>query len=470
MFQIILGDEDVANRAGPLAPKDIKQEYLDIAKDVIDFRFSWRFSPLAFRTPVNILSPTFQTKLDILLQTTSPKTVQRYFSVVIHNLAGDLAGPYYQPLAALEVVLSGVPAKVKVDRWKTCVGVVNANLGDIAGHYFVQQRFGGNSRASVMSIIEAIRSTYAKTFFTLQWLDKVTRDGALEKLKAMVPLVGYSTDSPDVASSRSLEAHFKGYNVDPSNFFANQLQYKVWAREQTFVKLNKPVNRLSWSKYPPQTVNGYYLYSSNQVIIPAGVLQGHAFNVDNPEYVNFGAIGRLIGHEIGHGFDNLGCNYDSIGRIHNWWTNATEQAFNEKAQCFVEQYGNFTVKGPDGKDHNVNDEWTLGENIADNGGLKQAFRAWQFRHKSDLKGKKHKNFNLPGLEKYTLEQLFFISFGRFWCDKSTPEALVNQIGTGSHAPWRWRINGVAQNSPEFALAFKCKTDTPMNPTKKCDLW
>ncbi|KAF9082327.1 hypothetical protein BGX23_012578 [Mortierella sp. AD031] len=511
MLQIILGYEDVANRTEPPTLKDVKPEWSDAAKDVVDFetqlagiatektelgdplksnnpRTAEQLSalnpsidwPLLIQEilpadvqntrPIIVSSLPYLTKLDTLLKKTSTKTLQHYFSwIVTKNLAGNMARPYKQPLIVLNAALSGTSADVKVDRWKTCVGVVNANLGDIAGHYFVQQRFGGNSRTTVMSIIDALQSTYARTFPTLQWLDKNTRDGALDKLKAIVQLVGYSTNSPDVAFSKSLETYFKGYNVDPSNFFANQIQYSTWSKAESLATLNKPVNRKKLD-YVPQTVNAFYDPSSNRILFPAGILQVPYFNVDNPEYVNYGGMGVVAGHEITHGFDNMGHHYDSVGRIHNWWTNATEQAFNEKAQCFVEQYGNFTVKGPDGKDYNVNGQLTLGENIADNGGLKQAFRAWQFRHKSDVAGKKYKNFRLPGLENYTPEQLFFISYGRLWCNKQRPEAAVQQIRGDSHSPAKWRINGAVQNSPEFAQAFKCKTDTPMNPTKKCELW
>ncbi|KAG0205694.1 hypothetical protein BGX33_007787 [Mortierella sp. NVP41] len=498
MFQIILGEEDVANRTEPLTPKDIKQEWLDAAKDAVDFEVQLaaigtdivnRVDPLKINNPrtveqlseltpsidwplliqellpagfqntrhLIVSSPSFQTKLETLLKSTSTKTLRHYFSwAVIHNLAGVSVG-------------------VKVDRWKQCVNYLNTNLGEIAGHYFVEQAFAGNSRESVMTMIEAMRSTYAKTFPTLDWLDKTTREGAMEKLKAILKLVGYSTGAPDVASSKSLEEYYKGYKVVSHDFFANQLQYALWSGTEMMAKLSKPVNRLNMLNNPPQTVNAFYDPSSNRILFPAGMLQVPYYNIDNPEYINYGGMGVVAAHEITHGFDSRGHHFDSIGRIHNtatnkWWTNATEQTFNEKAQCFVEQYGNFTVKGPDGKDYNVNGQLTLSENIADNGGIKQAFRAWQSRHKSDLQGKKYKNFRLPGLEKYTPEQLFFVSYGRLWCEKLRPEAAIQQIRGDAHAPSKWRINGAIQNSPEFAKAFKCAPNAPMNPTKKCELW
>ncbi|KAF9300330.1 hypothetical protein BGZ74_008006 [Mortierella antarctica] len=182
------------------------------------------------------------------------------------------------------------------------------------------------------------------------------------------------------------------------------------------------------------------------------------------------STGVIAAHEFTHGFDNQGKNYDDTGRRLNWWTNATGQVFTDKSQCFVDQYGNFTVDGPGGKPLNVNGLLTLGDNIADNGGLKMSFRTWLDRFKSDSHGQKYKNFKLPRLEMYTPEQLFFISYGRLWCRKETPEVVQLKILEDVHAPAKWRVNGPIQNLPDFANVFKCKAGTPMNPVKRCDLW
>ncbi|KAF8931453.1 hypothetical protein BGZ47_011839 [Haplosporangium gracile] len=511
MFQVIFGEEDVAKRMQPLAPKDIKKEWVDAAKEAVDFEIqlagiatprddlwdpiksnnprtveqlaaltpSIDWSVLIQETlpagvknsrPVAVSSVAYLTKLDTILQKTSAKTLQHYFSwLVIQNLANHLGKPYTQPLDAYNSVLSGVSADIKVERWKTCVSVVNRNLGQMVGHYFVEQTFKGNSRKEVMSIIENVLASYGKSFPTLKWLDKTTRDGAIKKLKAIVKSVGYSTDAPDVASSKALDEYFKGYTVAANDYFGNQFEYSVWSAMNTFRQLPLPVNRNSMGMVPA-TVNAYYSPSSNSINFPAGILQLPFFNIENPEYINYGSMGVVGGHEIGHAFDNTGRHYDAIGRLENWWTNATSKAFDEKAQCYVNQYGNFTIKGPDGKDHNLDGQLTLGENLADNGGIKMAFRVWQSRVKSDPNGKKIKNFKLPGLDKYTPEQLFFIAYGRLWCNKMRPEALLNLVRTNPHSPAKWRINGVAQNSPDFAKAFKCKAGSPMNPAKKCEVW
>ncbi|KAF9327670.1 Endothelin-converting enzyme 2 [Podila minutissima] len=510
MFQIVLGDEDVGNRTEPLMLTDIKQEWLDAAKIVVDFEtllasigtdiadlrnplmsvnprtleelsvitpsVDWPLfvnevlpASVQYNRPIVVSGIPYQTKLEAILNQTSTKAFQYYFSwIVIKEFGPYLADPYNQPLTTLASILTG-SSPVKIDRWKRCVEVVNDNLGDIAGHYFVQQAFKNDSRESFTAIIESLRSNYAATLRALDWLDKTTRDAALKKLNAIAEIVGWSTALPDVASSKSLEEFYMNYTVVPDNFFANMLQGSTFLDEQMFLQLDKPVNRGSLLD-SPQTVDAFYSPYTNQILFPAGMLQDPYYHVDNPDYANMGIMGVIAAHEFTHGFDSQGRNYDETGRLRNWWTNSTEQVFAEKGQCFVNQYGNFTVDGPGGKPLNVNGLLTLNENIADNGGLKLSFRMWLDRFKSDPSSGKYKNFKLPGLEKYTPEQLFFISYGRLWCQKETPESVQLNILGDTHAPAKWRINGPAQNLPDFANVFKCKAGTPMNPAKRCDLW
>ncbi|KAF8938725.1 hypothetical protein BGZ47_008458 [Haplosporangium gracile] len=415
-------------------------------------------------------SPGFQKRLEGLLQKTSSKTIQNYFSwIVIRMFAGSLALPYRQPLRNLNAALSGVSADVVPDRWKICVAVVNSQLGDMAGQYFISDSFKGNSRAQVHDMIESLRETYLKSFPNLNWLDDATTEGAIMKMKAIVQLTGFSTNSPNVGSSNNVDLYYKDYKVDRNDYFGNQLRMHVWNTERYFNELGKLVNKKKMYM-SPQTVNAYYSPTENQIVFPAGILQPPFFHTENPEYVNWGGIGVVAGHEITHGFDNKGHQFDSMGRLTNWWSNSTTEAFNKKAQCFIDQYGNFTVKGPDEKDYNVNGLLTLGENIADNGGLKQSFDTWRNRYNSDPAGHRYSNFRLPGLEGLTAEQLFFISYARPWCSKQRPESAIRQMRMDPHSPAKWRINGAVQNSVGFAEAFKCKAKAPMNPKEKCDLW
>ncbi|KAF9933256.1 hypothetical protein FBU30_006024 [Linnemannia zychae] len=512
MLQTMLGEEDVANRARPLTPKDIKKEWADAAKELVDFEIQLAgiatpaddlINPSKFNNPLTLeklqaLTPSiidwstylkevlpsgtkysgtfmvssspYLTKLNALIKKIPSKTLQRYFIwITINNFYGSLAKPYTHPLDDMNSALSGISNSVKKDRWKTCVSVVNGNLGQVAGHYFIEQTFKGNSRKEVIAIVNNVLDSYSKSFPTLNWLDKTTRAGAMKKLKAIVQTMGYSTSQPDVASSKSLDEYYKKFVVAPNDFFGNLLRSSAFAGADNLRYLSLPVDKQTMFMVPA-TVNAYYDPSANTINFPAGILQLPFFNVENPEYVNYGGMGVIGGHEIGHAFDNNGRHFDEIGRLKNWWTDATSKAFDEKAQCFVNQYGNFTVEGPGGKLLNLDGQLTLGENLADNGGIKMAFRIWQSRAKADPKGKKYKNYKLPGLDKYTHEQLFFISYGRLWCQKMRPEVLAQNVRSNPHSPAKWRINGVAQNSPDFAKAFKCKAGTPMNPRKKCEVW
>ncbi|KAG0276201.1 hypothetical protein BGZ95_007856 [Linnemannia exigua] len=411
MFQIVLGDEDVGNRTQPLTPADIKKEWSDIAKDVVEFeaQVAAIFTkpddpsiPIESRLPrtseqLNVLTPSIDWslllheilpagitytrpltvwslqdlhKLDRVLQKTSVTTLQNYFSwVLIQNLSQDLAGPYQQPLVAFNNIL-GIPlnSDPNIERWKNCATIVDNTLGHMVGHYFIKENFKGNSRQEVLNIINNTITSFVKEFSALTWFDKETLEGAIKKVKAVALGVGYSIESPNVASSKLLDEYYKGYTVDANNYFSNQLQSYTWSVANSFSQLPLPVKRAAKAS-TPTTVGAYSNYRLNAIIMPAGYLQGIYFNLENPEYINYGVGGHLGAHEI------------------SWWSNATAAMYTEKAQCFVEQYGNFTIDGPDGQPHNVNGRFTLNENIADNTGLKMAYSAWKNRLKSDQHGK-----------------------------------------------------------------------------------
>ncbi|KAF9191517.1 hypothetical protein BGZ51_007231 [Haplosporangium sp. Z 767] len=412
-------------------------------------------------TTLNIPTPEYFRKLDKLLQDTSRKTLQNYFAwTVMRTLGHHLAEPFTEPLQELTEALtgqSGVP-----ERWKTCVELINNNLGDMVGHYFIKDAFKGNSLAAVNDILDSLRQAYEGSFTNYNWLDAETREKAIEKVKAIVQKVGYGSDAPNVASSESIDEFYRELEIKPEDHFGNQVRSMAWTAASRFRSLSKPVNKKSMDM-PPQTVNAYYDPTQNEVVFPAGILQPPFFHVENQDYLNYGAIGSVAGHEVGHAFDNNGGKYDASGRFSNWWTNSTLTAFNEKAQCFVDQYSKFTLPGPDGKTLHVDGQLTLGENIADNGGIKKSFEAWSARYQSDATGKTYNNHVLPGLEAYTPEQLFFIQFARLYCSKMTPELTQRIILGDPHTPAVFRVNGVVQNSEYFATAFKCQPGTPMNP-------
>ncbi|KAF9139534.1 hypothetical protein BG015_001985 [Linnemannia schmuckeri] len=416
MFQIVWGYEDVATRALPLAPSNAGQGWLDIAKEVVGFEMQlagiktpwsdlldraktnnpctteelsaltpssidWSLllqkalpSGLDASPPVIVRSPTYLTKLDALLQKTPAKTLQHYFSwIVIRNLAKHLGEPYKKYLTDFKGIASTVLPGT-TNRMSVCLKSVNTNLGHITTHYFVEKTFGTQNRDQIVAIIDSIIDGYEYNFRSTKWPDQITRKGAIKKLKAIVKLVGYTTDNPNDGSSTSLDKYYRDFTVAANDYFGNQVRHSIWSTAKAFSQLPLPRVRGSTMAGPPQEVNAYYKARENSISIMAGMLHMQYFHAENPEYVNYGAIGTIGGHEIGHAFDNNGRLSDSTGGNTKWWTDATTQMFEEKTQCLVRQYGAFTVQGPDGEDLHVNGENTLPENIADNTGAKMAFR------------------------------------------------------------------------------------------------
>jgi endothelin-converting enzyme len=206
-------------------------------------------------------------------------------------------------------------------------------------------------------------------------------------------------------------------------------------------------------------VNAYYNPPGNEIVFPAGIMQFPVFDVNIPAYMSYGAFGSVAGHELSHAFDSTGRHYDQNGNFTDWWSNGTVKAFKEKVECFVDQYSNFTVPGPDDKPLHVNGRLTLGENIADAGGLSASFQAWKRRSAETP------NQDLPGLEHFTQEQMFFVSYSNWWCGKTRKDTAINRIYTDPHAPKWARILGTMANSREFRESFQCKVKEPT-----CQLW
>ncbi|KAF9909815.1 hypothetical protein EC991_007986 [Linnemannia zychae] len=412
---------------------------------------------------LNMLWKFYFRRLETALETLPLQTTQNYFAwTLMRNLGSNLAEPLQRPLAELKKALS--PGDSAGSRWKDCVQLVNENLGDLAGHFFVKATFPEESQAIMNQMIGSLRWSFEKSFWDYDWLDQRTRHAALQKLKAIVPKVGFSTSSPNVGSSASVDKYYRPLVINGRDHFGNQVRSSTWKMETMLRGMTKPSNRIKLASIP-QTVNAFYNPNMNSIEILAGILRAPFFDAAVPEYLNYAGIGVVAAHELGHAFDNNGRRYDETGAIREWWEQSSIDEFDERSKCFIDQYGEYTIDGPNGKKHNVNGWSTLGENIADNGGLKIAYDAWNQRKKNS----KHNNKKLPGLTKYTAEQLFFIQYARAHCGNMTPEESVKMLNDDNHSPKKWRINGVVQNSAHFAKAFQCKAGAPMNPAKKCVL-
>ncbi|KAF9958936.1 hypothetical protein BGZ72_010617 [Mortierella alpina] len=267
--------------------------------------------------PISVASPSYQERLELLLQTTKPRTLQAYFVwTIIRQMAQNIAPEYEAPFREFRIAVNDTPTEITPDRWKRCVEVVNWNLGQMGGYFFLSERYNDGSHALVSDMVDSIRSIYEQIFPSLSWLDAMTMAGAFEKLKAMLTVVGFSRVSPNAQSSESLRSYYEGFHVDPDRFFENDLQFRRWRSAAEYRMLEVAVDSTNMP-FSPQTVNAYFDVSANRILLPAGMLQPTFFHAGYPEYVNYGSLGSIIGHEFTHAFDNSGHHYDGSGKQAN---------------------------------------------------------------------------------------------------------------------------------------------------------
>ncbi|KAI8083066.1 uncharacterized protein BX664DRAFT_267384 [Halteromyces radiatus] len=418
-----------------------------------------------------VTSPTYLANLSSqVLEPSSPDTLLTYLiwrtiNVYVDALGEDLRKPSDKLMAKIQ----GRNAKVTEPRWETCLQQVDNSLGFMAGRLFVQEKFGGNAKERADDFIDSIKQVFLERLPELNWLDDTTREKAVEKVNKLISKIGYPTKTPNVMSPVSLSEYYSGLSVYVDDYFGNYMAGLQFSVKKEWQKVGKETDKTVWLMNPDE-VNAYYNPTVNEIVFPAGILQNPFFGSNYPDYLNYGGIGVVVGHELTHGFDSMGRHYDGNGRLVEWWTNATSEAFDEKASCFVKQYNNFTVDAGNGEKIHVKGKQTLGENLADNGGLGEAYMAWKRRYDSDRECKKYNNQRLPGLDDLTPNKLFFVNFGRVWCNKMTQERAKQRVLTDEHSPARWRVNGAVQNSQHFAQVFQCPLGSAMNPKEKCELW
>lgn len=420
-----------------------------------------------------VREPKFFQQLDTALAENELFTKEGLANYMFLRIAISLASQGPKELEQInfkfESKISG--ASYQPPRWQTCVGLVSSDdrgFGMAAGHAYVREKFDDESRQVASDLIEDIRLSFKELVSESEWMDVETQALAQEKADAVYKEVAYPDWLPD---NDELDKYFK--EVTPpfaDRNVINVASMTAWSVQSGLNKLNEPATRDSWVMQPA-TVNAWYLPEHNSITFPAGILQSPFFDKGYPKYLNYGSIGVVMGHELTHGFDDEGRQYDKIGNVSPWWSEETIAAFDERAQCFVDMYQNYTV--PElipilGDDAHLNGVNTLGENIADNGGVRESFRAYQNYITNQNGGKPEPK--LPGLQEYTSEQLFFISFSQTWCEKMTIEKLLDQVLSNPHSPGKYRIIGPCSNSDEFVKAYNCPVGSNMNRKDKCILW
>lgn len=322
-------------------------------------------------------------------------------------------------------------------RWKRAVSAVNNILGEIVGKIYVEKYFKSEAKARMVQLVDNLELAYKERIEKLDWMTPETKKAALEKLARFTPKIGY----PD---------KWKDYSklvIKKDQLIQNVARSSMVEYNRELDKLGKPIDRKEWFM-TPQTVNAYYNPSMNEIVFPAAILQPPFFNMAADDAVNYGAIGAVIGHEMTHGFDDQGRKSDGDGTLRDWWTKTDAEEFTKRAQVMVKQYNSYT---PVDTMH-LNGQLTLGENIADLGGLTIAYNAY----KMSLKGKE-----APVIDGFTGDQRFFLGWAQVWRRKYRDEELRNRILTDPHSPSRYRVNGVLSDMPEFYAAFDVKKDDPM---------
>jgi putative endopeptidase len=414
--------------------------------------YDWKGAFQLLRVPttvaVNVSEPEFLKEFNRQLQNVPVKTWKTWLRWrVIDDRADYLGKPFYDEWFHFErTVLSGVT--VQQARWKVCVSSTDATLGEALGRLYVDKHFPPEAQRRMQELVANMRAALGEELQSAEWLAQETRVNAMRKLATFDPRIGYPVKWHD----------YSGVQVTRGNYLADKESAIVDERRLNAAKIGKKLDRTEWSMTPP-TVNAYYTSTRNSITFPAGILQPPFFDMDADDAVNYGAIGVVIGHEMGHGFDDQGSKYDADGNLKNWWTDQDRAQFEKRAACIVNQFDSIDV----GEGQHHTGKLVTGEAMGDLGGATLAYKAY---HKS-LHGKE-----APVIDGLTGDQRFFLAYARVWAANQRPEAMRRQLATDPHPLAKYRTNATLQNMPEFQRAFACKLGDPMvrPAADQCKLW
>jgi putative endopeptidase len=394
---------------------------------------------------LNVTSVKFFEGLNELLGSIKPAEWQSYFVWhIVRATAPALPKAFVDESFRMEQALTG--QKEQRVRWKRCVESTDHALGELLAQPFVAERFSGDSKPAAEAMVKEISAAFSRELERVGWMDAATRELSRKKLAAMAYLIGY----PKVWRTYDFEV-----KRDP--YMDNLLAARAFDLQFQLNKIGKPVNRDEWEMTPP-TVNAYYHPLKNQMVFPAGILQPPFYSVESSAAVNLGGMGMVVGHELTHGFDDEGSQFDKDGNLSDWWSVPIRDRFKTQTGCVERQYGNYEAL-PGLK---LNGQLTLGENIADMGGVKLALYAYRTMRAAAPEEQFADGFSE--------DQQFFLATGQVWCSKYREEYARMTAQVDPHSPPRFRVNGSIANLPEFTAAFSCAPSTPMNPPNKCAVW
>ena len=419
--------------------------------ETLEGSFDWNLYFTSLHTPpmdsLNVAVPDFFKDEDQLLKSTPLDDWKIYLTYhLVDSQSAMLPTKFVDENFAFHgKYLTG--EKEQKPRWKRCVSAADGDLGEALGKAYVDLTFGKEGKQRTLDMVNHIEAAMSQDLNQLTWMTPATKKRALDKLHGVTNKIGYPDKWRDYSALRIVRGDALGNSLRSNEFEMNrQLQ-----------KIGKPVDRQEWGMTPP-TVNAYYDPQMNNINFPAGILQPPFFDKQADDAVNYGAIGAVIGHELTHGFDDEGRQFDAQGNLDDWWTTADAKAFDQREQCLVKEYSSFELQGG----VHMNGKLTLGENTADNGGIRLAWMALM----SDLAGK-----TLPPVGGFNEAQQFFLGWGQIWCTNDTPQVERLQAQTNPHAIDRFRVNGTVSNMPEFQKAFSCKEGLPMvRGGNACRVW
>ena len=414
--------------------------------------FDWvgylKVAGLSRQNAFNVTEPEFYKALDKQLQTSSLDDIKTYLRWhLAHASAPHLSSAFLnEDFNFFSKTLRGVP-EVK-PRWKRCVGLIDAQLGEALGQEFVSRAFSAELKKKTLQMTRQIEQAMQDDIKQLSWMSAETKKKALEKLHSVVNKIGYPDKWRDYGALTVKRNDHMG-NVQRGNLFESR---------RDIAKIGKPLDRGEWFM-TPTSVNAYYNPQMNDINFPAGVLQPPLYDPKMDDAPNYGNTGGTIGHELTHGFDDEGRKFDAKGNLKEWWTGKDNKEFNDRAQCIVDQYAQYTIVD----DIKINSKLTLGEDIADLGGLVLGWMAWQMQiAQAPVKP--------VAREGFTPEQRFFIGYAQWACENNRPEDLRDRALTNPHSPGKYRVNGLVINMPEFEKAFSCKAGQPMVRENRCKVW
>ncbi|HET9698897.1 MAG TPA: M13 family metallopeptidase [Terriglobales bacterium] len=401
---------------------------------------------LPAQTTFNVTEPAFYAEIENQLKTRSLDDIKTYLRWhTVHAAAPFLSEPFVmENFNYFSKTLRGVPALRP--RWKRCVSLVDSELGEALGQEFVKRTFGPELKEKTNAMTKQIETAMEQDINQLNWMSDATKKNALEKLHAIVNKIGYPDKWRDYSS----------VDIKPTDFLGNVQRSTQFEAKRELNKIGKPLDRTEWSMTPP-TVNAGYEPQMNDITFPAGVLQPPLYDPKMDDAPNYGNTGGTIGHELTHGFDDEGRQFDAQGNLKDWWTEQDAKNFTDRADCVVNQYAQYVIVD----DIKINSKLTEGEDVADLGGLILAWMAWKEQTKS---------MNLENRDGLTPEQRFFVGYAQWACENVRPEDQRVNAVTDPHSPGKYRVNGLVVNMPEFEKAFSCKAGQPMVKENRCRVW